>query len=167
MLATFSQAVLVAVVGSQVFTRLATFGLNQIVTKALSVEAYGVGPMLPYYCLHSPRMCRSSAENDGVPERSNTAFWRWQYPPESLYYLVESLCLVQLLSIRFHLINTSILTLSREGLRRGCLRSQQVLSFCPRAGEKRINHHMITMRLMSRVGNKLTADMPRPFPSFI
>ena len=40
--------------GSQVFTRLATFGLNQIVTKALSVEAYGVSPAQPgcaYLCI--------------------------------------------------------------------------------------------------------------------
>ena len=33
--------------GSQVFTRLGTFGLNQIVTKALSVEAYGVSTAQP------------------------------------------------------------------------------------------------------------------------
>ena len=93
--------------------------------------------MLPRYC---PQLSRGFAENNGVPELCNIAtnpsLRQCQYPPESPYYLAECVCLVQLLSIRFHLINTSILTLSREGLRRGCLRSQQVLSFCCRAGEK-------------------------------
>lgn len=32
----------------------------------------------------------------------------------------------QLASVQFHLINTAILFLSREGFRRGCLRAQQV-----------------------------------------
>jgi len=32
----------------------------------------------------------------------------------------------QLFSVQFHLINTTILFLSREGFRRGCLRAQQV-----------------------------------------
>lgn len=30
------------IAGSQVFTRLATFGLNQIITRSLSVEVFGV-----------------------------------------------------------------------------------------------------------------------------
>lgn len=33
---------------------------------------------------------------------------------------------MQLASVQFHLINTTILFLSREGFRRGCLRAQQV-----------------------------------------
>lgn len=38
----------------------------------------------------------------------------------------NSSCWVQLASVQFHLINTTILFLSREGFRRGCLRAQQL-----------------------------------------
>jgi oligosaccharide translocation protein RFT1 len=43
-----------------------------------------------------------------------------------LYSSITAVLCPQLASVQFHLINTTILFLSREGLRRGCLRAQQV-----------------------------------------
>ena len=37
---------------------------------------------------------------------------------------------LQLAAVQFHLINTVILLLSREGFRRGCLRAEEVLALC-------------------------------------
>ena len=41
-------------------------------------------------------------------------------------------CRVQLASVQFHLLNTGIVFLSREGLKRGCQRIQKVLSLFER-----------------------------------
>lgn len=46
--------------------------------------------------------------------------------------LLTALCrCLQLAAVQFHLINTTILMLSREGFRRGCLRTNQVLNTLP------------------------------------
>lgn len=85
---------------SQVSTRLITFVLNLITARLLTVDAYGVRPCLTY---------ARPQESDATPRHEGA----------------DALRSAQLSSVQFHLINTTILFLSREGLRRGCLRAQQ------------------------------------------
>ncbi len=90
---------------SQVCTRLITFALNLLNARLLTPEAYGVSP-------GAVRMLQHAA----LPKSAGS---------------VCSVCVLQLFAVQFHLINTTILFLSREGFRRGCLRIKQV-SLCRR-----------------------------------
>lgn len=99
---------------SQVSTRLITFILNLLTARLLTVDAYGVRPSSASSLQHK-HVCMDDKcvhAADCVPVRHET----------------DGSCLpcVQLASVQFHLINTTILFLSREGLRRGCLRAQQI-----------------------------------------
>ena len=51
---------------------------------------------------------------------------------------------LQLASVQFHLINTFILFLSREGFRRGCLRAQQ-----SSASQERVARHVLAIASLS------------------
>ena len=88
---------------SQVSTRLITFVLNLITARLLTVDDYGVGASSSH--LHCPvnlKCCHKHAS--------------WKF---------AGCAWMQLSAVQFHLINTTILFLSREGFRRGCLRAQQ------------------------------------------
>ena len=91
---------------SQISTRLITFFLNLLTARLLTIDAYGVSFHLP--CAHKRLF--------------SAHFCRWTWCIGNMANRVKS---VQLASIQFHLINTFILFLSREGFRRGCLRAQQ------------------------------------------
>ena len=83
---------------SQITVRLINFGLNLVTARLLSPEAYGV---------------RKQA---AVQE-------------ENLFRQYSRLTVasaVQLASVQFHLLNTGIVSLSREGLKRACQRIQKV-----------------------------------------
>ena len=86
---------------SQVCTRLITFALNLLNARLLTPEAYGVSP-------GAVQMLQQMLQHAASPAS------------------VCSVCALQLLAVQFHLINTTILFLSREGFRRGCLRIKQV-----------------------------------------
>ena len=91
---------------SQISTRLITFFLNLLTARLLTIDAYGVSFNLHFaqqrlFSVHFG--CRTWCVGHDASR-------------------VDS---VQLASVQFHLINTFILFLSREGFRRGCLRAQQ------------------------------------------
>ena len=82
---------------SQVSSRLITFALNLAVARLLTPEAYGVRWRAGCWaCVLLVRLAR----------------------------LTLGAANLQLAAVQFHLINTSILLLSREGFRRGCIRDQ-------------------------------------------
>ena len=91
---------------SQISTRLITFFLNLLTARLLTIDAYGVSSnrYCAYKRLFSGPFCCRVLRIGGAANRVG---------------------FVQLASIQFHLINTFILFLSREGFRRGCLRAQQ------------------------------------------
>ena len=80
---------------SQLSTRIVTFVLNLLIARHLSPEAYGVSGL----SMGPPDMVRCM----GTSKSKIVAH-------------------AQLAAVQFHLITTTILLLSREGLRRGCLR---------------------------------------------
>lgn len=84
---------------SQIISRLFTFGLSLATARSLTPEAYGVR--------HSPAVAQIMSDE---PKRSAP---------------IQATAGVQVATVQFHLINTSILFISREGFRRGCLRVDQ------------------------------------------
>ena len=85
---------------SQISTRLITFFLNLLTARLLTIDAYGVR-LFPYSGMLEVMVVKMLLKHDVRPS------------------------FLQLASVQFHLINTFILFLSREGFRRGCLRTQQ------------------------------------------
>ena len=83
---------------SQITVRLINFGLNLVTARLLSPEAYGV------------------RAQDAVQEEDF-------YTPQMCLTFASA---VQLASVQFHLLNTGIVSLSREGLKRACQRIQKV-----------------------------------------
>ena len=92
---------------SQVITRLLTFGLNLATARSLTPEAYGVGGRRSAWHSQPPRAC-TCACNCLVADRHLTR------PCKTTQ--------LQVATVQFHLINTTILLISREGFRRACLR---------------------------------------------
>lgn len=113
------QACVYFVAASQVSTRLITFFLNLLTARLLTVDAYGVRLGPKSFCLTKPAW---STTTNNMCLQVFSAILKVLSVSRPIYGWLY----VQLASIQFHLINTTILFLSREGLRRGCLRAQQI-----------------------------------------
>ncbi len=101
---------------SQLAARMITFGMNLLVARHLTPEAYGVSELCwgrgrevnpasrsfssPQSQRHRPRIALHTRTPTRIPTRA---------PP-------------QLSAVQFYLITTTALLLSREGFRRGCMR---------------------------------------------
>ena len=91
---------------SQMSSRTVTFGLNLIIVRLLTPETYGVR-YTAYCALQRPDLRCATLCCHGKDH-------------------IRPLAPSQLAAVQFHLINTVILFLSREGFRRGCLRTPVV-----------------------------------------
>ena len=106
-------------------TRLLTFGLNLATARSLTPEAYGVRGSGGWSALREPGTSKEQCCPVPVPALAPLPSPAATPRHATRAPCASPSCLHQVAAVQFHLINTTILFIAREGFRRACLRIDQ------------------------------------------